>query len=373
VDFHNSSIMADAKRVDPETKRTLPVLTKPDLIDTGAETTVKELLLGEKTEGFRQGFHMVKGRGQASLDKNVTISEGLQKEKEFFQLTKPWCDLDNRMLFGIPNLRRKLGQLQIEMAREAFPEIKEEISKQKESATSELSRMGTVHSSSAEKRLFFTEVKDRLVRVLNALLSGRNTQDIDLAVPLASADFHDECSRLSESLQEGRLFKAGRIVQGTRVIILYRKEELRGTVMKIDGSLYYFDIDVSNGTPIHDSHFVTRGVGVATEKRAASTLFFIDEGDLAIVRSPEIGAKFDVLIGLSKNAFNMKPDRDWLQKEIQRNRPYNVPVFTNYEIFQSIVRQFIEEDWLTPCKSLVESVRGILKRTVKEVLNRIVR
>lgn len=61
VDFHNSQIMSDAKRVDPYTKRTLPVLTKPDLIDGGGEAGVKELLLGMKTESFELGFHMSKG------------------------------------------------------------------------------------------------------------------------------------------------------------------------------------------------------------------------------------------------------------------------------------------------------------------------
>ena len=67
VDFHNSQIMAEALKVDPETRRTIPVLTKPDLIDYGAEGGVKELLLGEKTKAFQMGFHMVKGRGQRKL------------------------------------------------------------------------------------------------------------------------------------------------------------------------------------------------------------------------------------------------------------------------------------------------------------------
>ena len=61
VDFHNSQILAEAKKVDAETKRTIPVLTKPDLIDDGAEGNVKDLLLGNKTEEFEMGFHMVKG------------------------------------------------------------------------------------------------------------------------------------------------------------------------------------------------------------------------------------------------------------------------------------------------------------------------
>ncbi len=62
VDFHNSQILAEAKKVDPETERTIPVLTKPDLIDEGAENNVRDLLLGNKTDHFKMGFHMVKGR-----------------------------------------------------------------------------------------------------------------------------------------------------------------------------------------------------------------------------------------------------------------------------------------------------------------------
>jgi hypothetical protein len=54
--------MEDAKKVDKETKRTIPVITKPDLIDQGAETAVLELLKGEKKK-FSKGFHMVKCRG----------------------------------------------------------------------------------------------------------------------------------------------------------------------------------------------------------------------------------------------------------------------------------------------------------------------
>jgi hypothetical protein len=55
--------MADAILVDPETKRTIPVITKPDLIDKGAESSVLDLLMGKK-KSFSMGFHMVKCRGQ---------------------------------------------------------------------------------------------------------------------------------------------------------------------------------------------------------------------------------------------------------------------------------------------------------------------
>ena len=51
IDFHNSGIIQDAKKYDPSTFRTIPVITKPDLIDKGAEGDVHKLLLGEKIDG----------------------------------------------------------------------------------------------------------------------------------------------------------------------------------------------------------------------------------------------------------------------------------------------------------------------------------
>jgi interferon-induced GTP-binding protein Mx1 len=62
VDFHNSQILADARKVDPGTNRTIPVLTKPDLIDDGGQMSVRDVLLGLKTDSFLLGFHMVKGK-----------------------------------------------------------------------------------------------------------------------------------------------------------------------------------------------------------------------------------------------------------------------------------------------------------------------
>jgi GTPase SAR1 family protein len=73
VDFHNSSIMAYVKEYDPSTRRTIPVITKPDLVDRGAEGGVRDLLLGLKTETFEMGFHMVKCRGQQQLNEVLLL------------------------------------------------------------------------------------------------------------------------------------------------------------------------------------------------------------------------------------------------------------------------------------------------------------
>ena len=84
VDFHYSQIMADAKKVDPLTRRTIPVITKPDLIDLGAEKSVHDLLLGKSVK-FNLGFHMVKCRGQNQLTGKgkKTLKDGIRREAVF--------------------------------------------------------------------------------------------------------------------------------------------------------------------------------------------------------------------------------------------------------------------------------------------------
>jgi len=213
-------------------------------------------------------------------------------------------------------------------------------------------------------------VKDRVVRVLHALLSGRNTQDIDCDVKIASAQFHDACSTLRKDLRKGRLFNTGRITEGSEVVILYEGEELHGTIVKLDDDTCFFDID-SVPNYRNESDFIRRNSESAWERQPIGTLFPLDnENRLGRVCSlTDSETRCDVLIGHSRKSLILKTNKEWLGSEILQNRPYNIPVFTNYEIFQSIVRKFLEQDWLVPSKALVASVGLLLKSTVDEVIN----
>ena len=142
VDFHNSQIMADARKVDPSTTRTLPVINKPDLIDHGAESGVCDLLLGKKTERFELGFHIVRCRGQKDLNDGMSVAEGIQKEEIFFRAKEPWSHIGDRDLMGVPSLKKKLALLQIEMLQKTVPTLVEDITKKKLVAIEELHQLG---------------------------------------------------------------------------------------------------------------------------------------------------------------------------------------------------------------------------------------
>jgi hypothetical protein len=130
------------------------VITKPDLIDSGAADDVLQLLRGEKIK-FDLGFHMVKGQGQAELDKKISIEDGLTVENSFFESTQPWRDVENRDLFGSAHLRTKLGELQLEMISDTILGISKDMLEKKQSAEAELVERGQVCATPPERLPYF--------------------------------------------------------------------------------------------------------------------------------------------------------------------------------------------------------------------------
>mmetsp|Transcript_11819 Transcript_11819/g.23771 ORF Transcript_11819/g.23771 Transcript_11819/m.23771 type:complete len:237 (-) Transcript_11819:988-1698(-) len=207
VDCHNSQILADARKVDPGTKRTIPVLTKPDLIDTGAETSVKNLLLGQETDSFEMGFHMVKGRGQSALNEKETIEDGLAKEEAFFRNTEPWRSVDNKRLFGTKNLRVKLAELQMKLIQSEFQVIMSEMKEGLDRAEMELKALGEIPSTLVEKRALFRSIRENMVKGIAAdTLDGRvNSLSLHSNNAMRpSAEFHIASKRFRDTLHSSK-------------------------------------------------------------------------------------------------------------------------------------------------------------------------
>jgi interferon-induced GTP-binding protein Mx1 len=85
VDIHNNEILQAAEAVDPEGDRTIGIITKPDLVDEGAEFSVIELLQNQVRK-LKLGYHAVVCRGQKALNAKKSIKDGIQLEKVFFEV-----------------------------------------------------------------------------------------------------------------------------------------------------------------------------------------------------------------------------------------------------------------------------------------------
>jgi GTPase SAR1 family protein len=171
VDFHNSQILADAKKVDPETVRTFPVINKPDLIDHGAEAGVEDLLLGKRTD-FSLGFHIVKCRGQKALLDGTSIASGLKDEISFFRSTEPWKSISDRSVIGVPNLVAKLADLQIEMLKKEVPNILQDMRKKRVEIEKDLEAAGIDLSSEHTRRSEFSKISHMLERKIGDVVRG---------------------------------------------------------------------------------------------------------------------------------------------------------------------------------------------------------
>lgn len=119
VDIATQEILEMAAECDTEGERTLGVLTKPDLVDPGAEQHVLDLLEG-KSHKLKLGWCIVRNRRQKELleltaDRNAV-------ERCFFMSQKPWTKAEKDRV-GVQALRRRLTEILAAIVRRQFGKV----------------------------------------------------------------------------------------------------------------------------------------------------------------------------------------------------------------------------------------------------------
>jgi hypothetical protein len=120
VDIATQEILTIAEEVDEDGHRTLGVLTKPDLVDKGAEPPVIGLLGGLKHK-LALGWCIVRNPGQVQLDSSS--AKRAEIESSFFQYTAPWNSIDKEKV-GIESLRLRLQEILASHIRREFPKVR---------------------------------------------------------------------------------------------------------------------------------------------------------------------------------------------------------------------------------------------------------
>ncbi|KAF8756245.1 Fungalysin metallopeptidase (M36) [Rhizoctonia solani] len=90
TDFENQGARSLAKQHDPDGKRTIGVLTKPDRIESGEEQKWLAFVRGE-TEVLSKGWFCVKQPSPSELEERLSWSEARQREQDFFGTKHPWA------------------------------------------------------------------------------------------------------------------------------------------------------------------------------------------------------------------------------------------------------------------------------------------
>ncbi|EAU91841.2 myxovirus resistance 1 [Coprinopsis cinerea okayama7 len=130
TDFENQGAHSIAKLHDPEGKRTIGVLTKPDRIPTGEESSWLPYILGDR-EVLENNWYCVKQPSSNDLKKNMTWEEARQAEDVFFSTTAPWSELDScyHRYLRTSNLVEQLSFVLSDLINKRLPQIQEELDK----------------------------------------------------------------------------------------------------------------------------------------------------------------------------------------------------------------------------------------------------
>lgn len=137
TDLANSDALQLARYVDPNGDRTIGVLTKLDLMDPGTDASD---ILSNKLIPLQKGYIGMINRGQADIDNNLTIREGLKKEMQFFNSHPAYRNLHQKC--GTRNLSKNLNSILMHHIKDCLPELKSKISSMIHDLNLELQSLG---------------------------------------------------------------------------------------------------------------------------------------------------------------------------------------------------------------------------------------
>ncbi|RXW23705.1 hypothetical protein EST38_g2163 [Candolleomyces aberdarensis] len=128
TDFENQGAHRLAKQYDPEGRRTIGVLTKPDRIPEGEQNHWLPFIRNER-EPLDNNWYCVKQPSSSDIKQNITWDEARKREDDYFSMTPPWNELDTIYLkyLRTRNLVERLSSVLSDLIAKRLPEIQEEL------------------------------------------------------------------------------------------------------------------------------------------------------------------------------------------------------------------------------------------------------
>jgi len=168
-DFQNQIVLQRAKKVDPEGRRTLGVITKPDSIPVGSEKEDAFISLAKNEDiFFALGWHVLRNRKYE--ERNDSTEDRNFREGLFFQ-TGAWKDIP-RDSVGIETLRSRLSQLLYAHIKGELPKVYKDIRDGLQNCGEMLAKLGAKRETKFEQRQFLTKISMQFVNLCKAAVDG---------------------------------------------------------------------------------------------------------------------------------------------------------------------------------------------------------
>ncbi len=120
-DVATVDILERAKKVDPEGKRTIGVVTKPDLVGPGGENEVIAVLKNIR-KPLKLGYVVVRCRSQADINAGLDMKDAAAAEQSFFRSNSAFASLPSDVL-GVSNLTQRLTTILVSRIEQALPKL----------------------------------------------------------------------------------------------------------------------------------------------------------------------------------------------------------------------------------------------------------
>jgi hypothetical protein len=187
-DAEVQAVLDFAKQYDPEGKRTMGIITKPDRVEgsTSRDRWIEIASGNDPKYKFKYGWHVVRNRGPAN--ENVSFQERDRQEKDFFS-NSPWRRLSPTQL-GVGALRTHLGEISEEHTRNALPVIFNELQHQLADCTAKLRALGPPRSTTQDYVHYLTNMSMKFNRLTYEAIGGLNDS------PLYENEDYTFCSQL---------------------------------------------------------------------------------------------------------------------------------------------------------------------------------
>ncbi|KAI9698322.1 MAG: hypothetical protein M1820_007484 [Bogoriella megaspora] len=172
-DAANQAILSLAKEVDPDSMRTLGVITKPDTLPPPGSESFKNIIRLARNEPgnhhFKHGWHVLKNRSYE--ERNQTASERDAAEKKFFS-QESWSGPVGSSSMGISSLRTRLSKLLHQTIVSSLPDVINEIRKGISETQDALSRLGPSRLTRQEKQAYLATIAQRYQALSQSAVDG---------------------------------------------------------------------------------------------------------------------------------------------------------------------------------------------------------
>ncbi|XP_043928897.1 interferon-induced GTP-binding protein Mx3-like [Protopterus annectens] len=176
VDIATTEALKMAQDVDQSGERTLGILTKPDLVDKGAEQNIVDVV-NNMVIHLKKGYMIVKCRGQQDINENLTLAEATDKELSFFENHSHFSQFleDRKATTGC--LAERLTTELVEHINKTLTMLEEQIETKLEQTKKKLERYGEgVPVEELERTAFFVSKLTSFTQDIANATRGEDTE-----------------------------------------------------------------------------------------------------------------------------------------------------------------------------------------------------